>query len=251
MMMGTGIVAVAARLLGRDALAWPLFAISLAAYPVLWVILLVRLVRFPRAVWADFASHERGPSFLTIVAANGVLGSQFAVFNILTFLLPALFWFSLVLWMVLVYGFLSTVTVSIACPSHRRAPVTRVHRPRFLPAWNNAVRVALGTNLLPLGVPPDASSRDGRAMVDQYGCSGHRHAGRCAADGAARQRPQSAAAATLRCALHRDVVGDQHVLDPAARDSVHLEGIAARSAGLRSGLVVGGVSARHVCRGNA
>jgi tellurite resistance protein TehA-like permease len=114
--MGTGIVAVAARLLGRDVLAWPLFVISLAAYPLLWGILLARLARFPRAVWADFASHERGPSFLTIVAANGVLGSQFAVFNILTFLLPALFWFSLVLWMLLVYGFLSTVTVSIAKP---------------------------------------------------------------------------------------------------------------------------------------
>lgn len=116
MVMGTGIVAVAARLLGRDTLAWPLFAISLAAYPVLWAILLARIARFPRAVLTDFASHERGPTFLTIVAANGVLGNEFAVFNLLTFLLPALFWFSVVLWALLVYGFLSTVTVSIAKP---------------------------------------------------------------------------------------------------------------------------------------
>jgi tellurite resistance protein TehA-like permease len=116
MVMGTGIVAVAARLLGREVLAWPLFAVTLAAYPLLWAILLARIARFPRAVLADFASHDRGPTFLTIVAANGVLGSQFAVFNRLTFLLPALFWFSLVLWMLLVYGFLSTVTVSIAKP---------------------------------------------------------------------------------------------------------------------------------------
>jgi hypothetical protein len=65
---------------------------------------------------ADFASHERGPSFLTIVAANGVLGSAFAVYHVLSFLLPALFWFSLALWAVLVYGFLSAVTVSIAKP---------------------------------------------------------------------------------------------------------------------------------------
>ena len=116
MVMGTGIVAVAARLLGRDILAWPLFAVSLAAYPVLWAVLLARIARFPRAVLADFASHQRGPSFLTIVAANGVLGSQFAIFNRLTFLLPWLFWFSLVLWMLLVYGFLSAVTVGIAKP---------------------------------------------------------------------------------------------------------------------------------------
>jgi tellurite resistance protein TehA-like permease len=116
MVMATGIVAVAARLLGREALAWVLFAISLGAYPVLWVILLARIACFPGAVFADFASHERGPSFLTIVAANGVLGSQFAVFNCLTFLLPSLFWFSLVLWILLVYGFLTAVTVSVAKP---------------------------------------------------------------------------------------------------------------------------------------
>jgi tellurite resistance protein TehA-like permease len=116
MVMGTGINAVAARLLGYDALGWSLFVISLAAYPLLWAILLTRIARFPRAVVADFVSHERGPAFLTIIAANGVLGSQFAVFNTLTFLLPALFWFSLVLWIVLVYGFLSAVTVSIAKP---------------------------------------------------------------------------------------------------------------------------------------
>lgn len=116
LVMGTGIVAVAARLTGREVIAWILFYFSVAAYPVLWVILLARLIRFPRAVAADFVSHERGPTFLTIVAANGVLGSQFAVFNTYTFLLPALFWFSLGLWVCLVYGFLSAVTVSIAKP---------------------------------------------------------------------------------------------------------------------------------------
>ena len=98
LVMGTGIVAVAARLLGHPAVAWPLFAISLSAYPVLWAILLARIVIFPRAVVADFVSHKRGPTFLTIVAANGVFGSEFATFDILESLLPLLFWFSLVLW---------------------------------------------------------------------------------------------------------------------------------------------------------
>ncbi len=114
--MGTGIVAVAAQLLDRPALAWPLFVVSLIAYPLLWAALLARIARFPFAVLADFTSHERGPSFLTIVAANGVLGSQFVVFNTLTFLLPALFWFSLALWVLLVYGFLAAVTVGDAKP---------------------------------------------------------------------------------------------------------------------------------------
>lgn len=116
LVMGTGIVAVAARVLGYPLIAWPLFAISLIAYPALWTILLARIVLFPRAVAADFVSHERGPTFLTIVAANGVLGSQFATFDIFTWSLPLLFWFSIVLWTVLVYGFLSAVTVRIVKP---------------------------------------------------------------------------------------------------------------------------------------
>lgn len=116
LVMATGIVAVAARLLGHTAVAWSLFAISLAAYPLLWAILLARIVIFPHAVLADFVSHERGPAFLTIVAANAVLVGEFATFNVLESLLPLLFWSGLVLWAVLVYGFLSAVTVSIAKP---------------------------------------------------------------------------------------------------------------------------------------
>ena len=114
--MGTGIVAVAARLLRYAAVSWALFVIALTAYALLWVILLARIIRFPRAVIADLASHERGPTFLTIVAANGVLGSQFDVFDTLTGLMPALFWFSVSLWAVLVYAFLSAVTVGISKP---------------------------------------------------------------------------------------------------------------------------------------
>ncbi len=116
MVMGTGIVAVAARILHFSALAWPLFAIAVIGYGVLWIIVLARMVRHPRAVIADFVSHERGPTFLTIVAANGVLGSQFDAFATFTPLLPSLFWLSVGLWCVLVYGFLSTVTVGITKP---------------------------------------------------------------------------------------------------------------------------------------
>jgi hypothetical protein len=81
--MATGIVAVAGRELGYQLVAWPLFGISLAAYPLLWGILLARIVLFPAHVFADFTSHQSGPTFLTIVAANGVLGSEFTIFGVL------------------------------------------------------------------------------------------------------------------------------------------------------------------------
>jgi tellurite resistance protein TehA-like permease len=119
LVMATGIVAVAARLLQHGTLSGALFWIALAAYVVLWVILLARILRFPQAVISDLASHERGPTFLTIVAANGVLGSQFDVFDTWTGLIPLLFWASLGLWVVLVYGFLGAVTVGITKPDVR------------------------------------------------------------------------------------------------------------------------------------
>ena len=112
LVMGTGIVAVASQLLGMSVLAWPLFVIALAAYVLLWAMLLGRLVCFPRDVLADFASHQQGPNFLTIVAATGVVGAQFDVFDTLATLLPALFWLALVLWCLIVYGLLGTLTIA-------------------------------------------------------------------------------------------------------------------------------------------
>jgi tellurite resistance protein TehA-like permease len=116
LVMATGIVAVAARLLRYEALAWGLFWIALPAYPLLWLIQLARLALFPRLVIADLVSHERGPAFLTIVAATGVLGTQFDAFGTLRALVPALFWLSAGLWALLVYGFLSAVTVRVSKP---------------------------------------------------------------------------------------------------------------------------------------
>ncbi|MBV9252553.1 MAG: tellurite resistance/C4-dicarboxylate transporter family protein [Acetobacteraceae bacterium] len=116
LVMATGIVDIAARLLGYQAVALPLLAISLAAYLLLWAVLVARLALFPRAVLADFRSHQRGPGFLTIVAATGVIGGELGDFRLLAGVLPPLFWFSLALWVLLVYGFLSTATVGSVKP---------------------------------------------------------------------------------------------------------------------------------------
>jgi tellurite resistance protein TehA-like permease len=116
LVMATGIVSIAARLQERDGVGWALLGVDVIAYPALWIITLARLIRFPRAVLADFTSHSRGPAFLTMVAATSVLGDQFAAHGVLPGLIPWLFGLTLLLWAVLVYGFLSTVTVSVAKP---------------------------------------------------------------------------------------------------------------------------------------
>lgn len=111
MVMATGIVSIAARLLGYDTIGWTLLAINALAYPVLWCITLGRLVRHPRLVWADLPDHRRGPGFLTLVAATAVLGSQCVVYDVAPALVPWLLGAALTLWLVLVYAFLTAMTI--------------------------------------------------------------------------------------------------------------------------------------------
>ena len=109
--MATGIVSIAARLLDHLAVSWALLAINVVLYPLLWAALLVRVAREPGRVVAELGSHERGPGFLTTVAASAVLGSQFDSFSLASELAVWLFGVSAVLWLVLIYSFLAAVTL--------------------------------------------------------------------------------------------------------------------------------------------
>lgn len=75
--MATGIVSLACHLLGLPIVARVLFGLNVAAYLVLVVLTLVRLVQFPRRFFQDLIDHKRGVGFFTTVAASGVLGNQF------------------------------------------------------------------------------------------------------------------------------------------------------------------------------
>ncbi len=114
--MATGIVSIAAHLLAQDAIAWTLFVANWLLYPSMWAAMLVRVTLFPCAVLDEFASHDRGPGFLTMVAATSVLGSQCGVFGVGTGLLPWLLGIATLLWVVLLYGFLTAITLRPAKP---------------------------------------------------------------------------------------------------------------------------------------
>ena len=68
--MATGIVSIAAHLLGLPAIARALFWLNCGVYGVLWVLYVVRLVRHRAAVVADFLHHGRCVGYFTIVAAT-------------------------------------------------------------------------------------------------------------------------------------------------------------------------------------
>src|SRR5215469_12923981 len=68
--MATGIVSIAAMRLGHDAIGTVLFALNLIAFPLLCVLMLIRLCRHPVAVLGELRSHRTGAGFLTAVAAT-------------------------------------------------------------------------------------------------------------------------------------------------------------------------------------
>ncbi len=117
LVMATGIVSLACELLGLHPIAVVLFALNLGFYPVLWTLLIMRIIRYRERVLADLLHHARAVGFFTIVAATCVLGSQALVVGG-SFTLALGLWFAgIVLWAVLVYGVFAILTVKTEKPS--------------------------------------------------------------------------------------------------------------------------------------
>jgi tellurite resistance protein TehA-like permease len=102
LVMATGIISNA--LLLEDHRAWSdaLFAINLAAYPWLWFLTIVRLLRFRRALWADLVDPRLVFSFFTTIAATDVFGIGWNLRGFGT-VAVLMWWFALAVWFVLIY----------------------------------------------------------------------------------------------------------------------------------------------------
>ncbi len=116
LVMATGIVSIAANLMGMHEVALVLLAVNVVAYVVLWGLTLVRIARFPRDVFADLIDHQRGVGFFTTVAATSVLGSQLIIVVQRDRIAMALWWLTLALWLVLIYGVFTALTVKEVKP---------------------------------------------------------------------------------------------------------------------------------------
>ena len=111
LVMATGIVSIAAHLLEMNLIARALLFVNIIAYTVLWLLLLIRLIRFFPRVRADIADHVRGPGFFTVVAGTCVLGSQLIIVAGQTDAATVLWFIGLVLWAVIMYSFFTFVTI--------------------------------------------------------------------------------------------------------------------------------------------
>jgi len=111
LVMATGIVALAAHLLGMSFMARSLFFLNLAFYLLLCGLTLLRVaIYFPRLL-ADLKDHARGPGFFTLVAGTCVLGTQMVV-QMESYRLAAGLWLlGLVLWLLVMYTFFTAVVI--------------------------------------------------------------------------------------------------------------------------------------------
>jgi tellurite resistance protein TehA-like permease len=109
--MATGIIAIAAFQLGMKPVAWVLLVISAIGYGVLSFLLLIRVFRFFPRITADIMDHARGPGFFTVVAGTCVLGSELVIILKQQQAAFVLWVIGVVLWFVIMYAFLTAVTV--------------------------------------------------------------------------------------------------------------------------------------------
>lgn len=117
MAMATGIVSIAAHLLGVAWLARGLFVLNIVLYVLLWLLTLARLWLYPARFFQDMVDHLRGPGFFTMVAASGVLGSQCLLITGSLAWGFALWGVALALWLVLTYAIFTAFTIKADKPS--------------------------------------------------------------------------------------------------------------------------------------
>lgn len=117
MVMATGIVSLSANQIGLRPLALALFAVAWGTYGVLWWLTILRILHYPRLVFADLIDHLRGPGFFTMAAATSILGSQGVVLLGWVSLGIGMWVFAAALWLVLTYAIFIALTVKETKPT--------------------------------------------------------------------------------------------------------------------------------------
>lgn len=116
LVMATGIISIAAHLLGMGQLATILLWFNIVAFGTLWLLTLSRIIWFPRRFFSDLFDHQLGPGFFTMVAGTGVLGSQLTLV-VGRHSAATLLWFlALLLWACLIYVIFVSLTIKETKP---------------------------------------------------------------------------------------------------------------------------------------
>lgn len=117
MIMATGIVSLACQIHGFNLIAHALLWLNVVFFVILWVLLIARVIQYPRQTASDLMNHGRCVGFFTTVAATCVLGSQVLLIADNTTAAAGLWVLGIVLWAALTYTIFTVLTVKAVKPS--------------------------------------------------------------------------------------------------------------------------------------
>lgn len=117
LVMATGIVSIAANLMGMRLTALSLFWLNIVAYLILWLLTFIRFFFYLPDLLRDLTDHNRGVGFFTVVAGTCVLGSQFVLLVEDFETATGLWIWGTLLWAFLIYAIFTAFTVQDSKPS--------------------------------------------------------------------------------------------------------------------------------------
>jgi tellurite resistance protein TehA-like permease len=117
LVMATGIVSIAARLLGMPTVSVGLFGLNIGLFLILVAATGTRLALYPGKFWADLIDHKRGVGFFTSVAGTCVLGTQCLLIGQWRSIAIALWCLGIVLWFLLTYTIFTSFAVKESKPT--------------------------------------------------------------------------------------------------------------------------------------
>jgi tellurite resistance protein TehA-like permease len=120
LVMATGIISIAAHLLGFATIAIILFWTNIVFVIVLTVFFFGRIIFFFPSIKNDFQDYQKAPGFFTFVAAICIVGNQLLLFFHLQQLVFNLLALAIVSWMVIIYSFFVSITTS-----HNKQPLEK------------------------------------------------------------------------------------------------------------------------------
>lgn len=114
--MSIGILSIGAHFLKFPVINEILFWSNNVVLAILLLLVIARLLSFPKKVVKDLNNFKKGAGFLSIVAAISILGIQYGLRQNYAIGI-VLFWISLGLWIFLLYSFILSVTTGKDKPS--------------------------------------------------------------------------------------------------------------------------------------
>ncbi len=122
MVMSTGIISIASKLLGFTGIAWALFFINIIAYAILLPLQTIRVFAFWDNLYKDLCNPKLSLVFFTTVAATNVLGAQFIIIVNQPEIAKIFWYFGIFLWVTV-----SLVAFSVLFIKCEEGPESVIH----------------------------------------------------------------------------------------------------------------------------